>query len=80
MIFHLLPRSLFDNLTPKAVLNRTVEQGEVDTPLSIVGLRSILLVPDSEESLVGEVHFRVYITNFITRKVVTLHKLVVDYG
>ena len=75
---HLQPGSLFHDLTPKAVLDRAVEQGEVDTPLSAVGLRSVLLVPDSEECLVGEVHLLINIANVVAREVVSLSELIVD--
>ena len=48
VLHHLLPGTLFDDLAPEAVLNCAVEQGEVDAPLSIVLLGSVLLVPDAK--------------------------------
>jgi hypothetical protein len=73
-ILHSEPGALLYDLSTEAILDRTIEESQVNAPLSIVGLGSILLIPHSKESLVGEVHRRIYVSNIILIEVSTLNK------
>ena len=55
----LLPGTLLNNLAPETILNGRVEEREVDTPHLIWGFGCVLLVPNSEQSLVCKIHWSV---------------------
>ena len=80
LLLHVLPGSLLDDLATETILDGTVDQSEVDAPLGCISLSGVLLVPHSEESLVGQVHLFVHIARPVVREVIPLHKLVVDGG
>lgn len=75
---HLEPGALLDDLSTETVLDRTVQESQVNAPLGIIGLGSVLLIPHSKEGLVGEVHGRIDVSNCITGEVSTLNKIAID--
>lgn len=53
---------MLNDLAPKTVLNGRVEERQVDTPNLIWGFGCVLLVPNSEQRLVRQIHWSVQVS------------------
>ncbi len=75
-IVDLGPGALLEHLTSQTVLDGRVEQGQVDTPHLVRGFCRVLLIPYSEQRLVGKIHWSVDKAVAITLKRCLLLELI----